>query len=115
MTQTQTPNRVFNHVAVSVADCKAAVAWYSKVFGFELVGNQIHHIARSERPTDPIFSIYPASLQEVNMAYMSTGNGVGFEIFEFIHPKTFVPQQEGGFEYYRGGWVLPCLRDGFGA
>lgn len=109
--QTQTTNRVFNHVAVSVPDCKAAVAWYSKVFGFELVGNQIHHIARSSRPTDPIFSIYPASLQEVNMAYMSTGNGVGFEVFEFTDPKSFVPQQEGGFEYYRGGFFHVCVTD----
>ncbi|KNG91520.1 hypothetical protein ANOM_000015 [Aspergillus nomiae NRRL 13137] len=104
-----THNRVFNHVAISVLDCKAASEWYTEVFGFQLVGNQIHHIARSERPDDPIFSIYPASLNEVKMAYMTTGNGVGFEIFEFCDPKAYVP--ETAFEYHRGGFFHVCVTD----
>lgn len=44
---------------------------------------------------------------------MSTGNGADFEIFEFIDSKMFVPQQEGGFEYYRAGslFVHVCVTD----
>ncbi|KAF9893010.1 hypothetical protein FE257_012421 [Aspergillus nanangensis] len=103
------PNRVFNHVAISVPDCKAASTWYNQVFGFQLVGNQIIHIKRSERPDDPIFRIYPASLNEVHMAYMTTGNGVGFEIFEFVDPKVYLP--ESGFEYNRGGFFHVCVTD----
>ncbi|KAL2835664.1 Glyoxalase/Bleomycin resistance protein/Dihydroxybiphenyl dioxygenase [Aspergillus pseudoustus] len=104
-----THNRVFNHVAVSVPNCKAAADWYSKVLGFQLIGNRIHCIKRSERPNDPIFSIYPASLNEVNMAYMTTGNGVGFELFEFLDPKTYVPETT--FEYHRGGFFHVCVTD----
>ncbi|KAE8329733.1 Glyoxalase/Bleomycin resistance protein/Dihydroxybiphenyl dioxygenase [Aspergillus sergii] len=102
-------NRVFNHVAVSVPNCQTAIDWYSQIFGFQLIGNQIHHIKRSERPNDPIFSIYRASLDEVKMAYMSTGNGVGFELFEFVHPKTYVPETV--FEYHRAGLFHVCVTD----
>lgn len=43
------------------------------------------------------------------MAFLTAGNGVGFEIFEFIEPKTYVPQQE--FEYNRGGVFHLCVTD----
>lgn len=36
----------------------------------------------------PIFKIYGTKLRKVKMAWLSTGNGVGFEIFEFIDPPT---------------------------
>jgi catechol 2,3-dioxygenase-like lactoylglutathione lyase family enzyme len=100
---------VFNHVAVSVPDCKGAVEWYTKLFGFQLLGNKIHHIKRSEQPDGAIFGIYPDSLDEVKLAYMSTGNGVGFEIFEFVTPKTYVPEKS--FEYHRGGFFHVCVTD----
>lgn len=43
------------------------------------------------------------------MAYMTTGNGIGFEIFEFQVPKTYVP--ETAFEYHRGGFFHVCVTD----
>lgn len=69
-------------------------------WGFQLVGNLIHHIARSERLNDPIFSIFPELQNEVKTAYMATGNGEGFGIFELRDPKTYVP--ETSFEDHRG-------------
>ncbi|KAL4799309.1 hypothetical protein BDV19DRAFT_385558 [Aspergillus venezuelensis] len=41
------------------------------------------------------------------MAYMTTGNDVGFELFEFFDPKTYVP--EAAFEYHRGGFSHVCV------
>lgn len=99
-------NHVLNHVAVSVSDIEATVNWYSQVFGFKLLGN-IYHIKRSETPDAAIFGIYPASLNEVRLAYMATGNGVGFEVFEFIDPKPN-PQTE-AFEYNRKGFFHVCV------
>lgn len=43
------------------------------------------------------------------MAFLTTGNGVGFEIFEFIEPRTYVPKTE--FEYNRGGFFHICVTD----
>lgn len=61
---------------------------YGKHFGFRRI--------RDDRLTDqsvdgtdaPIFKIYGNKLQKVKIAWLSTGNGVGFEIFEFIDPPT---------------------------
>jgi hypothetical protein len=59
------------------------VDWYTQNMGFQLIG-QITHIKRAETPEVGIFHIYPANLREVKIAYMVTGNGVGFEVFEFV-------------------------------
>ena len=85
------------------------VAWYSKVMGFQLIGNKIHEIRRSETRDAPIFGIYPQSLNDVKIAYMSTGNGVGFEIFEFMNPSHTQPEKN--FEYNRGGFFHVCVTD----
>lgn len=77
--------------------------------GFQIIGGKIMHIKRAETPQAPIFAIYGDSLQEVKLAYMATGNGVGFEVFEFIKPgfkKTDVD-----FEYNRGGFFHICVTD----
>lgn len=94
---------------MSVPDIDAVTKWYTKVFGFQIVGGRILHIKRSEQPASPIFAIYGESLNEVRMAYMTTGNGVGFEVFEFIDPifKT----NDADFEYDRGGYFHICFTD----
>ena len=104
-----TYNRPINHIAVSVVDVEASVKWYNEILGFELMGNKIHHIKRSEAPDSPIFGIYPENLQEVKLAYMTTGNGVGFELFEFLDPKSYLSEQS--FEYHRGGFFHICVTD----
>ncbi|KAI9146805.1 hypothetical protein HJFPF1_13373 [Paramyrothecium foliicola] len=109
MSSFQTFSRPCNHVAVSVPDVEAAVTWYTKVFGFQVIGGRILHIKRSEQPKSPIFAIYGESLNEVRMAYMSTGNGVGFEVFEFVDP-TF-KANDVDFEYNRAGFFHICLTD----
>ncbi|KAF2650891.1 Glyoxalase/Bleomycin resistance protein/Dihydroxybiphenyl dioxygenase [Lophiostoma macrostomum CBS 122681] len=93
-------NHVFNHVAISVPDCDKAVEWYGTVFGFK----RIRGDRMTDRPTmssSPIFSIYPSSLQKVKIAWLGTGNSVGFEVFEFIDPPH---QPAPDFEYNRSGF-----------
>ncbi|KAK0658851.1 hypothetical protein DIS24_g4528 [Lasiodiplodia hormozganensis] len=103
----RTYNRVFNHIGVSVPNAEATVDWYSRVLGFQLLG-KICHIKRSENPNDPIFGIYPKELQEVKLAKMVTGNGVGFEIFEFINPRF---QEAKAFDYQKSGFFHVCVTD----
>lgn len=92
-----------------------AVAWYAEQFGFELIGNAIFHTKRSSDPTSAIFRIYPQSLTEVKIAYMATGNGVGFEVFEFPQEQAADNPPRGnltatrGFEYSRGGFFHVCV------
>jgi hypothetical protein len=58
--------------------------------------------ARNEAPDAPIFKIYGDSLKQVKVAWLSAGNGVGFEVFEFVEPKTVIPKED--FEYTRAGF-----------
>lgn len=77
--------------------------------GFQVIGNRVFHIKRSENPSAPIFSIYGESLHEVKLAYMATGNGVGFEVFQFIDPAFKTNAVD--FEYNRGGFFHICVTD----
>jgi catechol 2,3-dioxygenase-like lactoylglutathione lyase family enzyme len=100
-------NHVINHIAISVPDLDAAVEWYATIFGFKKI--------RSNRVTDrtltsdaPIFRIYGDTLQKVKIAFLGTGNSVGFEIFQFIDPAHQACTTE-EFEYMRGGVFHICV------
>ncbi|KAM0192751.1 hypothetical protein ACHAPI_008111 [Fusarium lateritium] len=62
---------------------------------------------RSENPSAAIFAIYGDDLHEVKLAYMATGNGVGFEVFQFLDPGF--KKNSVGFEYNRGGFFHVCV------
>lgn len=57
---------------------------------------------RAENPSAPIFRIYGDTLRKVKIAFLGTGNGVGFEIFQFIEPAHQKAESE-EFEYTRAG------------
>lgn len=99
---------MINHAGISVPNCEAAADWYKTLFGFQFIG-PIRHTKRSTKPDHCAFDVFPASLEEFKMAFLTAGNGVGFEIFEFVQPKTYVPQTE--FEYNRSGVFHICLTD----
>ena len=77
-----------NHIAIAVDDLEKAAEWYGKHFGFR----RIRSDGKVDRSTDgddsPIFKIYGNKLHKVKIAWLATGNGVGFEIFEFIDPPA---------------------------
>lgn len=92
-----------------MADIEAVTKWYTEVMGFQVISGKIVHIKRSETPDAGIFAIYGESLQEVKIAYMATGNGVGFEVFEFVDPGF--KKADVDFEYHRGGFFHVCVTD----
>ncbi|KAJ3537389.1 hypothetical protein NM208_g6333 [Fusarium decemcellulare] len=98
-------NSVFNHVAISVPDLEKAVEWYQEVFGFRRIRSD-QTFNRDETPDSPYFRIYPPSMKKFKLAWLTSGNGVGIEIYEFITPKTTVPKlaDKEEFEYARGGF-----------
>lgn len=56
---------------------------------------------RATMPDGPIFKIYDNKLHKVKVAWLGTGNSVGFEVFEFIDPPH-VPKPD--FEYNKAGF-----------
>jgi catechol 2,3-dioxygenase-like lactoylglutathione lyase family enzyme len=123
-------NASFNHIAISVPDCEAAVKWYTKIFGFEL----IQPIMNND-PVDPGINVskcffpvlsskkevafilihmivYGPELKAMKLALMTMGNDVAFEIFEFRDPKYNGPQGLTPWNpetYTRGGVFHICL------
>ena len=67
-------------------DLDVAEDWYTRVLGFTVL-RPSKTVDRTETPDAAIFKIYPASLQRVRVAYLSAGNGVGVELFEFQEPR----------------------------
>lgn len=67
------------------------------------------HIKKSESPENPIFVIYGDTLEEGKLAFMSTGSGTGFEIWEFVKPAFQKPDRD--FEYARGGFYHIAVTD----
>ena len=43
------------------------------------------------------------------MAWLSSGNGVGFEIFEYVEPKAQIHPEN--FEYWKSGFTHICITD----
>ncbi|KAH7037071.1 Glyoxalase/Bleomycin resistance protein/Dihydroxybiphenyl dioxygenase [Microdochium trichocladiopsis] len=80
------PNLALNHIALSVHDVEVVTAWYTSVLGFRLA-KPIRHVKREETPDANLFRIYGARLHEAKVALLLAGNGVGFEIFEFVRPR----------------------------
>ncbi|KAE8423566.1 Glyoxalase/Bleomycin resistance protein/Dihydroxybiphenyl dioxygenase [Aspergillus pseudocaelatus] len=108
----QVHNRVINHVALAVCSIEDVIDWYSKIFGFTLVGS-IQHIMRDQDPDAAIFGIYPGHLNEVKLAWLVTGNGVGFELFEFLDPRTQPQSVQETFErrFHCPGFFHICVTD----
>ncbi|KAL4897971.1 Glyoxalase/Bleomycin resistance protein/Dihydroxybiphenyl dioxygenase [Aspergillus ambiguus] len=98
-----------NHVAVSVTDIDEFVRWYSRILGFQLMG-RIRHLKRSDTPQSGLFRIYPTEVNEVKIAHMATGNGVGFEVFEFVDPTPMSAPQSFNHNL-KGGFFHICVTD----
>lgn len=56
---------------------------------------------RAEAQDAQIFKIYDSKLHKVKIAWLGTGNSVGFEVFEFIDPPN---QPFPDFQYAKTGF-----------
>lgn len=60
---------------------------------------------RAVTPDGIIFSIYPPDLQKVTISALSSGNGIGIELFQFHDPKiTSETSANFANDYKRGGF-----------
>ncbi|KAF4950020.1 hypothetical protein FGADI_8466 [Fusarium gaditjirri] len=110
MPQLEPTNRPINHIAISCPDIEGLVKWYKSVLGFEVISDVQHCIrAQDPAPFETIFVSYPSSLQELEFAILTTGNGVCIECFQFIDPPAKPRDEE--FEYTRAGFFHICVTD----
>jgi catechol 2,3-dioxygenase-like lactoylglutathione lyase family enzyme len=101
-------NRVINHLALHVPDIDAAIDFYTSIFGFRKLKDTPRCTNRAETPNAPVFRVYDNRLQQVKVAFLTTDNGIGFELFQFIDPPM---SQSADFDYTRGGVFHIAITD----
>lgn len=74
---------------------------------------EIRHCKGSADPTpfETIFVSYPDTLQELNFAILTSGNGVGIEYFEFIDPPVKPRGEAFEFTFTHPGFFHVCVTD----
>jgi catechol 2,3-dioxygenase-like lactoylglutathione lyase family enzyme len=100
-----------NHIglSISVPDIQEAIDWYTKIFGFKVIAGP-DTIVADESPDGLILKdIFGQDFREAKVAWLSSGNQVGFEIFQFIDPKA--ERRADNFEYWKSGFFHICITD----
>lgn len=101
--------KMINHIAVSVTDLDQAIKWYEKVLGFTMVRGPVEFIADDSLTGRAVRDIHGPDLKKMRMAWLSSGNQVGFEIFEYVEPKA--QRRKENFEYWKSGFTHICITD----
>jgi catechol 2,3-dioxygenase-like lactoylglutathione lyase family enzyme len=77
-----------NHIALHVRDIERASRFYTEILGFQSLRNDTLLYRRADNPDAPIFRIYDDDKSnEVVLAFLSTSDGIGLELFQFIVPQ----------------------------
>jgi catechol 2,3-dioxygenase-like lactoylglutathione lyase family enzyme len=111
------PTRAFNHVAVSVTDINSAMRWYRDVIHMTpLTEPSEKTIYEKEYNYDPHLAkllkiIFGPRVGKFKICHMSSANGVGIELFEFIEPASQLRSEENNFEYWKTGYSHIALTE----
>ena len=105
--------KAFNHVAVSVTDIDVAVSWYRDVLDMALLLGPVE-ISASSPPSEPTLAalvkgVFGPRLGKFKICHLSSANGVGIELFQFIEPEA--ERRENNFEYWKTGFYHIAVTD----
>lgn len=101
--------KIINHIAVSVPNLDEAVKWYKEVLGFTEVKQSIEFVADDSLIGMAVKDIHGPRIKKMKMAWLSSANQVGFEIFEYIEPSA--ERRLDNFEYWKSGFIHICITD----
>ncbi len=98
-----------NHVGVSVPDIDAAIDWYQRVFGFTVIAEPVEVHRDGSHFGELAADICGARFGGMKIAHMVTGDGAGFELFEFLGPKP--ERRQDTMEYWKNGFFHIAITD----
>jgi catechol 2,3-dioxygenase-like lactoylglutathione lyase family enzyme len=101
--------KVINHIGVSVIGLNRAVSWYEEVLGFTVLRRETIKVEDSSLASSNFKTIFGTNFKRVNVVWLSSGNSVGFELFEFEDPEA--EQRANNFEYWKSGVFHICITD----
>jgi hypothetical protein len=73
------------------------------VLGFDRIAGPIEFVADDSLTGRAVVDIHGPDLKKMRMAWLSSGNQVGFEIFEYVQPKA--QRRKENFEYWKSGFT----------
>src|SRR5574338_993674 len=100
--------KAVNHVAVSVTDIHKAMVWYRDVMGMTVLAEPFEISATSSKVDEDIHlsnlvrTVFGQKLGKFLICHLSSANGIGIELFEFIEPKAV--HRKDNFEYWKTGF-----------
>ena len=101
------PAVTFSHIGITVTDLDKAVDFYANVFGLYVIMGPTtiqHDDSAIGVMCDDVFGEGWGSFR---IAHLSTGDGIGIEMFEF--PNSV--QRDSNFEYWKTGIFHFCVQE----
>ncbi|MEN0136151.1 MAG: VOC family protein [Rhodococcus sp. (in: high G+C Gram-positive bacteria)] len=96
----------FNHVGLTVPNLDEALDWYHRVLNFTVLGGPLQ-IDKDDEPFGEVLAdIFGDDWGSLRVAFLTTADGTGLELFQFLAPATTRPQE---VEYWRTGPFHVCL------
>jgi 4-hydroxyphenylpyruvate dioxygenase-like putative hemolysin len=80
--------RTINHIAVSMTNLDKAVKWYQEVFGFNVINGPVEIVADDSSLGMVVKDIHGPNFKKMRVVWLSSGNQVGIEIFEYLDSRA---------------------------
>lgn len=97
----------FSHIGITVPDLDRAVEFYTKAFDLYLLMPPSEVLQDNSAIGEMCDDVFGSGWGRFRIAHLSTGDGVGIELFEF--PKT--DDSKPPFDYWKPGIFHFCLQD----
>jgi len=90
------------HVAITVPDLDAAVAWYAEALGLRPLPERVESSVQERPRLRPVLDeVYDEACEEFRVAFLVDGDSVAVELFEFDGGKGW--KLPGSWQYARAG------------
>lgn len=99
--------RTFSHIGLSVPSVAEAVKFYEDVMGWYTIMTP-SDVVEDDSPIGVMCTdVFGTGWGKFRIAHMSTGDGIGIELFEFPNNET----PEDNFEFWKTGIFHYCVQD----
>lgn len=107
MSDTKPFPRTFSHVGISVPDIDKAVQFYTDVLGWYVIVPPTKVEEDDSAIGQMCTDVFGPGWKYLHIAHLSTGDKIGFEIFQFRQQTD----PEDNFEYWKTGIFHFCVQD----
>ncbi|WP_430813101.1 lactoylglutathione lyase family protein [Carboxylicivirga sp. RSCT41] len=100
--------KTFSHVGITVPDINEAVKFYTEVMGFYVIMPPTEVVEENETAIGQMcIDVFGKGWENFRIAHLSSGDKIGFELFEFNESKDTKPE----FEPFKTGLFHFSVQD----